>query len=448
MRSKVSMDSDRQDAAKRAERISRVGIAAFLFLMIFEGAVRKWFFPGSGVILQVFRDVIPATTALAVFLTQPPSVVRERFRMPSNLRFILIAYIAIAVVLTYRSAAASILVPILGLRTHFAYVPLLILIPIAFGTLDALLLYVRKFAVIGIFVNLLAVYQTTQPASALVNVYASGEQADALFGRSSLVRSSGTFSYITGMGYFAQFGSVIFLALYLLRQTRLNKLLLGAAATAAAMGCLSTGARGVVFGTLIQLVIVFVATPRAARTFVLHLKRYAPLAVVLGIGGVYFAARQFEAFMERTKGATDIPERLRLAFFEWWPIVTANPIGEGTGSGHQQAAALVGGAGLGSGGGEAFGGLPEAELSRIAFELGFLGFAIFLLWRLAVLSFALKVVLRLKEDAQRITAAVSLSIIIILINSGMYSPVANAALYAAVAVILLIANTESSRPVT
>jgi hypothetical protein len=386
--------------------------------MIFEGLTRKLLFKEFSVEIQVIRDLLPGVALFAYLAAHGKSLSAMWPR--SWLGVWLSLYVTAGVAEFLNPELWSPLVGLLGLRTHFAYIPLLLLAPVYIRTEEQLILRLAALCAIAVPVVALGVIQTHLPASHPLNA-----DIEASFGEMSLVRASGTFSYISGYGVFCQFVLVAAMALLILRPLHSRTGALAAVgACFAFVGCLSSGSRGPVFGAALQLgllgALLLWSRMDVGASVVLKL---AVIAVVIGGIAVTRVPDIYESFRERVIAtASDVDVRLSSGFFGWLRVLAFYPLGEGIGMAHQQAGTLVGRvAGFLSG--------YESELSRIAYELGIPGFGAMAAFRLSLLlriGFGMR---RLRDRTRATVAGVSLSTIALLLTGGVYTPMANALLY-------------------
>jgi hypothetical protein len=123
-----------------------------------------------------------------------------------------------------------------------------------------------------------------------------------------------------------------------------------------------------------------------------------------------------------------------LSLFEWIDIVAQFPMGTGLGSGHQQAALFTGGID----GFDANKFLPESELSRVAMELGVIGFFMFCMFRLCVFAYSLSAVLRARQYEEKLLAAYAFSFFILLVAGGIYSPISNCFYWSSLGLVTMV----------
>ena len=415
--------------------LSVIMLVFFVILMIFEGSIRKWVSPSFGTPLQVLRDILPGM-ALWSYLASNPLRRTVRRALPSSaVLTVFLGYLFFAVVSILNSGVNSIPVAILGLRTHFFYIPLTFFVPIIIGNTPAVQKLLFRLALLSVPVSILAVYQSTQPQNSWINIYGTGEHAGALFGDEGLVRAAGTFSYITAMGYYAQFSAITSFYLAMSVSNAKVRAISLLALTAAVMAGFSTGSRAIVFGIIVQIIVMIMLCPLLIKIFLKKAAKNWLVFFASAILVIYFGEQQFDAFLQRTQSVSDDTGwRLVDGLLEWVDILERYPFGSGLGSGHQQAAVFAGERG-GFGG---FNALPESELSRVAMELGIPGFLFFLAFRGLVIYFAFKVTLSTSDLQSRMLASVAFSYLILLIAGGVYSPIANAFYWFSLGIIVMI----------
>lgn len=398
----------------------------FFLLIIVEGAIRKWIAPGIGVPLQVFRDLLPFT---ALLLVANDKAYVSFLRVPKFLPPLLSLYFILGVLQTLNPSLPDILVAVLGLRTHFAYVPLFFLIPGYLGNLHQTLNKFSLLIMLAIPIMVLAAYQSMLAPSHWLNTYASGEQANALYGDLGLVRATGTFAYITGFQVFSQ--TILALSWALLlpavsKQLSVRRFwLIWVGFSAALIGCVASGSRGALMSAFALSVLVFVVYTRRNG---LRL-RFIPILTLGTVGALYGGYKQVAAFYDRTINvSSDLQNRIWLLYFEWLEPVTDNPLGYGIGAAHQQAGSLVGqdlGFGLGY----------ENELTRVAQELGIFGFLVFFWLKVAMITYSWHQQWRV-VPALASLAAFFTGLVILGLNGSVYTPIANAVYWSAIGGVL------------
>ncbi len=164
-------------------------IWVYFWLLLFEGALRKWVFPQLSGVLLIIRDpVVMVIYAVAL---------RERVFPHSAF----IWWTAILALLSFAASFAgrgTLPVTLYGLRADFLHLPMILLIPAVLRPADvrrigfALLLTLPAMMV-------LAILQFKGGPDSRWNVGAGGEIGGQLYVAEGKVRASGTFSFVTGM---------------------------------------------------------------------------------------------------------------------------------------------------------------------------------------------------------------------------------------------------------
>src|SRR5436305_552286 len=169
-------------------------VQAAMVLVILEGAIRKWLFPGAQDLVYFAKDVI----LLGVYAGFLRSRERARYKPPSMpaLWIALAAGAGLGLLEVFNPDLPNLLVGILGFKAYFFYIPLLYVMPAAFSSDVELARFLRRYALLAIPVGLLALAQFFSPASSPLNTYARGGEGDAsyvsTFGSSTFVRVTAT----------------------------------------------------------------------------------------------------------------------------------------------------------------------------------------------------------------------------------------------------------------
>ncbi len=408
---------------------------AFFLMLLFEGAVRRYLAPGLALEIQVLRDVLPFAALIVFLATQR----RKAYIWPvAALTAPLALYLLIGLLQTQNANIPTPVVSLLGIRTHFAYVPLLFLAPVYLRNPQELFVRLAAVCILAVPIAGLGVMQSVLPASHPVN---AGMDPTG-FGVGELIRATGTFSYISGFATFAQFAVVAGVSILLSRPVGSYMGLIGfIGLCAGSAGCLASGSRGAVVGAALESVIIIGAlfmTPYLGRIAGRSFRIFAAVGLVVALAAAAIPAI-VDAFLARTElAATDVDYRVQDSLFEWVSVLERFPEGNGIGMAHQQA-------GLWTGGGIGFSAGYEVELSRVAYELGVLGFAAFALFRLATIGVLAMALLRVPQIDLAICVALALSVVCINITGGVYSPMANALFWMAAGAGRWFASWKSHR---
>jgi hypothetical protein len=223
----------------------------YFWLLIFEGALRKWVFPGLSNPLLVVRDPV----AILALWQGLPYLTRGPWRV-WVLGFWAIG--AIGVPLAVFVGHGDLISALFGARILFLHLPLIFLFPAVFQLEDAWK-FVKALTVLAIPMVVLMGFQYSLPAGHFVNIAPGGEGTAGFSGAMGRYRPPGTFSFITG--------TVAFCSL----------------AMAGWVGWLLSGPRPLPWWIWISLAALLFALPISISRTLLF------LYVIIGCAGVVFA---------------------------------------------------------------------------------------------------------------------------------------------------------------
>jgi hypothetical protein len=393
----------------------RHAVQVVLVLLVLEGAIRKWLFPGAQDLVYLAKDVI----LVGVYLGFLRSRERFRFRLPQLpvLYSALGLGVLVGLMQIFNPRLPNLLVGVFGFKAYFLYVPLLFVLPAAFPTDRQLIVFLRRYILLSIPVGLLGVAQFFSPSSSPLNTYARTEEAVGTmsngsgyvttFGSSEYVRVTATFSYITGYGSYLVAITILVLAYLAATRWHLRRSLIAHLALGMAMlGMLMTGSRGPVFMLALLFPIYWWLAVMRGGDGGATFGRLLLGAGMLGILLFAVGSDAIGAFVGRASTTSDVGERLIAPITSPFEILPdAGPTGYGIGATHQTATAFTQGFapyywlhGLGT----------EAESGRIMLELGPVGFLLIYFVRLYMIGFALRQVFVLQTAFHRSLATASL----------------------------------------
>jgi hypothetical protein len=372
-----------------ATRNWRKATQAALVLLVLEGAIRKWVFPGSQQLIYFAKDLL-LIGCYAGFVQDRS---RDRARVPLPPAFILLVGLtaAWAGLNVFNPRLPNILVGVLGFKAYFLYIPLIVLIPACFPDDRQLARFLARYALLAIPVGLLGLFQFASPASSELNTYARAGVGDAAyvatFGSSEHVRVTGTFSFISGYTSFLLAITILLLALLGSTGWRFRgHRALYLALALSLLGMLMSGSRGPVLILAILFPFYWYLAVLRERDMGGTVGR-AILAIGVVAAGLWaFGGEALGAFLGRASGTSDVAGRLIAPFLTPWELLPRIGLfGYGTGSTHQTAAAVAPSIipyswldGL----------LTEGETGKIMVELGPLGFILIYAFRLVLVVIA------------------------------------------------------------
>lgn len=183
---------------KRRKLIQRF-LWAYFLLVIVEGALRKWIFPGLATPLLVIRDPI---CILAIYLGLG-QLLKSRWAMA--FATVGIVGLAMAMIVGHRDP----FVALFGTRIWVLHFPLMFLFPAVFDR-DDLWKLIRAYSWIAIPMTVLLAMQFYSPASHILNIGIGGEGDSVFSGAGGRNRCSGTFSFTNGVSSFYGLGGALF----------------------------------------------------------------------------------------------------------------------------------------------------------------------------------------------------------------------------------------------
>jgi hypothetical protein len=346
----------------------------YFWLLIFEGAFRKWIVPSLSSPLLIVRDPV----VLAIY-----AMAFSRGLFPKNGFVKCIIALAVIDAATSLGGIGNWKVTIFGLHADFLHLPLIFVVASVFNRDD-----VRKMGGACLLVlfpmTAIALQQFRAAPDAWINVGAGGEVGGQLFASAEKVRPSGLFSFVTGMVSFLAVVTAFLLERFL--RERIARWSLPFFAIPTLVLALAVSAsRSAVGGAVIVIFFALVCCLRQRRLFG---KALVPLALAtlayFGLQSVRVFHEGLMVHRERFQGAGGVREGMvdrfaddLLSSFHAADITPAFGYGIGVGTNA--------GAGLLSGERQFL--LAEGEWSRVVLENGaILGFAFIFLRLMLALS--------------------------------------------------------------
>jgi hypothetical protein len=174
-------------------KILRFGIWIYFILLIFEGALRKWAFPGLATPLLIVRDPV---AAWLIFLALRKNILRPNLYLTGGIIISIISFFT-AIFLGH----GNIWVALFGLRIFLLHFPLIFIIGHVFDRRDVVLLG-KVMLWMAIPMTLLIAIQFYSPQSAWINRGTGESEGGGFSGAMGYYRPPATFSFITGTSSF------------------------------------------------------------------------------------------------------------------------------------------------------------------------------------------------------------------------------------------------------
>jgi hypothetical protein len=359
----------------------------YFFLLIFEGVFRKWILPQYSDVLLVVRD--PVVLVIYLLAIKARLFPRNNYILSLGIIAILSWLVSLVVLEPYLSLKPLILVTGFGFRSNFLHLPLIFVIGRALDAEDVKNL--GRWILIGLMpMSLLLAVQFNADPDSFINRTAGLGETQQITAGGGKIRPPGTFSFVSGVIFYAALSAAYLLYGALTRGLYRNWLLFGAGfALVVTIGV--SGSRSVLLAVLVVLasllVIIFVR-PGAVNQFGRNL---LIVVVVLLVAsnlpvfkeGVQILSDRFTAVAEaeETTIAGGLLARTFSGFTEGFLLIPRAPIGGyGLGIGTNGGAKFLTGRAIFL--------LTEGEWGRVVLESGpILGLA-YLAWR-TILTFSL-----------------------------------------------------------
>lgn len=359
----------------------RKAIWIYIFLLIFEGALRKWFLPSLATPLLLVRDPI------AIWLT---IIGLQKGWIKSGYAKTMMAVASLSFFLTIAIGHHNLFVALFGCRIYIFHFPIIFVMGKVLTRID--LLKIGQFILwMSIPMTILIFMQFHSPQTAWVNMGVGGEGTAGFSGAMGYMRPPGTFSFTNGYVAFQAIVGCYLLYYILMNNTLPKEYQFSKTILIILTGCYllsipTSISRTHFFQTCVFLLFLFFAAMRKDNLKGKFLK-FAIVAIIAGVilyisglGGV-----SIEAFIERFEGANKaeggvegvVGNRYIGGMLEAFRFNNTPIFGYGLGLGTNIGAKLIGGAGR-----DSFGFYAEAEWQRIIGESGLLIGAIIILVRL------------------------------------------------------------------
>ncbi|MFA5983160.1 MAG: hypothetical protein WC782_04010 [Methylococcaceae bacterium] len=335
----------------------------FYWMLIFEGAVRKWFLPQLNQIIFFLRD--PVVLAIYFIAWRNNFFPRDKFLTAGIM--IALAYIPL-IFIQIVTIKLHPLTLIYGWRVYFYYLPLAFVIKETFYQEDINKLF-KQTLYIAAPLAILVYIQFISPRDSFINTGFSGIDAFVVSGL--IVRTTGTFTFTTGQTFFASslMAMLAYIWLYRKQYTLMPLIPLIIVTCTAMTHLLLSGSRTAFFMTGLIIVatffgLLFTNSTKMKFTGSILLIFLILIGIVLFLGPFKDSFEALGQRFENAEGAEGSPIRRAFApLIIFLHHLTSSPmlgygVGFGTGGGSQLSL------------GTAQIALAEDEWSRIILESG------------------------------------------------------------------------------
>lgn len=372
----------------------RESAMALIYLVFFEGALRKWALPSFSSELYMLKDVV-LVAALCGWLAKGTPV----FTINTRRYFAMVGVFTLFGTLQIvNPAMASPVGGIFGLKAYVLWAAYPALLIAALRTREKFESYLKQLLIVAVPICLLAVVQSRLPTDSFLNVYARERTQIDTFGSEGAVRVTGPFPFLAGYANFLIFISVFLLPLTLHSRNPANKLLSYTLFPLVVGTAFMTGARWPVFflglflfGYLSTIVCVGMKSRVALKSMMIPV-------VVSVLALLILFQSSLAGWLERVEGASGSGDtflgRTLLQFVYAFDAGVFTLMGDGIGSTNNAAQAITDLLHMPL--------VPsqrsvEAEPGRVMAELGVLGFLLWYALRVFLIVQIFAIVPRLRD---------------------------------------------------
>jgi len=269
----------------------------YLYLLIFEGALRKWVLPGLAEPLLIIRD------PLAIWILF--KAIQTNVWRPNIYVNLIWGLTALSFIVTLLVGHGSIPVAVYGLRITLLHFPLIFVFGKIMNQEDVLKIgKVMLWLTIGM--TILVTMQFFSPQSAFVNRGVGGDTGGSGFGEvSGFYRVPGTFSFTNGLSLFYGLAAAYIFYYWLGEKSeKISRILLIAATISLVIAIPLTISRTVLFQTVLTLLFLIAVSGKNSGA----IKKFFLIAIVAVM--LVFVLQSFDFFQTAT---TVFSERLTTA---------------------------------------------------------------------------------------------------------------------------------------
>lgn len=259
------------------------GIWLYFFLLIFEGALRKWFLPGLADPLLLIRD------PLAIFLLFKS--VQKNLWHPGIFEKIMWGLTILALITTLLIGHGNLTVAAFGLRITLIHFPLIFLIGTLFNKGDVIEIG-KVLLLINIAMTVLVAIQFYSPQSAWVNLGIGGNlEGSGFSGAAGFYRVPGTFSFTNGLALFYGLAAAFIFYFWLEEEKKQVSTILLIVSTLALLSAIPLSVSRTV---LFQIMLTFIFMVKISGNNIRILPKIA--IVVLAIGLMFTIMKDISFF--------------------------------------------------------------------------------------------------------------------------------------------------------
>lgn len=267
------------------------GIWIYFFLIIFEGALRKWVLPGFAEPLLIIRD------PLALFIIYKG--LQQQLWKPNSYVILMWGITVLSLAITMLIGHGNLFVAFYGLRITTIHFPLIFIIGTIFNRAEVLKLG-EWLLWLNIGMTILVGMQFFSPQSAWVNVGVGGDITGSGFsGAAGYFRVPGTFSFTNGLSLFYGFAAAFIFYFWISKNVQVNRILLILSSLALLAAIPLSISRTVLF----QIILSFLFLLGIAGKNLRVVKTFFPM--IIAGGGLLFILNNLTFFQTASRVFTE-----------------------------------------------------------------------------------------------------------------------------------------------
>jgi len=316
-----------------------------MFLVVCEGALRKWVLPDYQSQVYFIKDVLLIIAYLGFINVRRAS--GNHSRVMTGLKTLLICSVFYFGLEVFNSNSPSILLSLVGLKNYLLYPALAFVVPYMFASPKDLEQKLRKYAIIMIPFAALGIIQFAFGPEHWMNGYLAHDSENlrmgSMFGApgAGKARTTGTFSYIGGYVTFLTVMFYLGASLAASKQWRLSENKLPLALVAVSIAAMfTTGSRGPIFGIILFSPFVLYVWKSGGLMSGRSVAHMGLACIVIYISVTYAVPDAIEAYQYRASHSDNPMERLTWGLTENYDALVESPV-LGTGMASTNAAAVT-----------------------------------------------------------------------------------------------------------
>jgi hypothetical protein len=272
----------------------------YFWLLIVEGALRKWFFPGFATPLLIVRDPV----ALWIIFSAFKYHVFKANPLISITFFVGILAVFLAIFFGHGDVGVA----LYGARILLLQFPIIFIIAVVFNKRDVIKIG-EALLWTGIMMTIVTGLQFYSPQSAWINAGIGGEEVGGFTGALGYFRPSGTFSFTNGLAAFYSLLAAFVFYFWLDNSAAVKKWLLITATFCLIIAIPLSISRTLFFSVLLTAGFTFGVALRKPK--ILGRIVFAAMVIIialLALGKVSFFKTGVAAFADRFETASDVQE--------------------------------------------------------------------------------------------------------------------------------------------